>query len=72
MRLPWISKTYNNSTENVNQSQSVYDYYQALSYGVGYGVVHKRGLEEIFVNPSQLVSLWVENIKTEIYWQKIS
>ena len=27
------------------------DYYEALSYGAGYGVIHKRGLEEIFVNP---------------------
>ena len=40
------------------------DYYQALSYGVGYGVVHKRGLEEIFVNPYNIewIRAWDANI----------
>ena len=40
------------------------DYYQALSYSVGYGVVHKRGLEEIFVNPYNIdwLRAWDANI----------
>ena len=40
------------------------DYYEALSYGAGYGVIHKRGLEEIFVNPYNIdwLRAWDANI----------
>ena len=40
------------------------DYYEALSYGAGYGVIHKRGVEEIFVNPYNIEWLraWDANI----------
>ena len=45
---------------NVSQN----DYYEALSYGAGYGVIHKRGLEEIFVNPYNIdwLRAWDANI----------
>ena len=39
------------------------DYYEALSWKNGYGVIHKRGMDELFVNPYNLqwIRAWDAN-----------
>ena len=39
------------------------DYYEALSWNNGYGVIHKRGMDELFVNPFniQWIRAWDAN-----------
>ena len=39
------------------------DYYEALSWNNGYGVIHKRGMDELFVNPHniQWIRAWDAN-----------